>query len=123
MRPARAVLRRLAGAVLGGLLGAVTGVLVVATHGRWWSLVLGAAAAVAVTWALPRGAARIGFGLGLAAVVVWLSLVRPEGDLAIAGDARGYAVQALVGVVMVLAVLTAAPPRRSGLTDHPSGAP
>jgi hypothetical protein len=87
--------------------GAATGVAAVAVHGRWWGVVLATAAVVAALGALrPGWSTRLPFGIGFGAVVLRLAVARPEGDVVVAGDPRGYVVLALAFVVVVAAVAT-----------------
>ncbi len=104
-------------------LGLVLATMVVAVHGRWWSLMLAAATTLAVVLALPAGVARIGLAAGLAVGVGLATRTRPEGDYLVAADARGYLLEALVVVVVVGALVTLPGPRRSRLRDGPPPTP
>lgn len=93
--------------------GAVSGVAAVAVHGRWWGLGLATVAVLATLVALgPGWTTRLPFGLGFGLVVLRLAVARPEGDVAIAGDTRGYLVLLLTLVAVVVAVATLPRPGR-----------
>ena len=94
------------------LLGVFVGVCVVAVHSTAWGLVLGLATTAATLVALPAGApTRLPFGLAWGAIVVWLSVARPEGDYLVASDAAGYVVLIAVPVVVVASALGIRRPR------------
>lgn len=85
---------------LGGLaLGLATGVAAVAVHQYAWGLALAVAATLAVALFLRPGAARLAMAVGLAAVVLRGSLVRPEGDYLVLANASGWT---LIGAALAL---------------------
>jgi hypothetical protein len=109
----RALAAHLVALLVALLLGGVVAVSAVAVHrqvadGLPWGVVLAVVASVAVGW----GARRVwparptlasAYGLGWL-VVFGLALVgRPEGDYAIAADARGYL---LIGAALVMVAVT-----------------
>lgn len=104
--------------------GAVSAVAAVAVHGRWWGLVLAAAAIAATLVAVgPGWSTRLPFAAGFGAVVLRLSLTRPEGDFVLAADAQGYLMLALALVVAAFSVATLprpGPGRRRGSDRAPT---
>lgn len=93
------------------VVGLATGLASVALHQLWWGLLLSVLATATTMFALPAGWwSRLPFALGWVGVVGWLTVPRPEGDYAIAGDANGYALLAGALVVFVTGVATL--PRR-----------
>ena len=96
------------------LLGAVAGLSSVALHQRWWGLLLGVAATVATTVALPPGWwARLPFGVGWAGMVGYLMIPRDEGDYVVTEGPAGYALLALA-LGLIVAVLVTMPRRSAG---------
>lgn len=108
--------------LLACLIGAGTGIASIAVHQKavpW--LLLAVAAPLATAIALPRGWARVGFGLGWVAIVLLAVQTRPEGDYVISATASGYVLLGFALVLLVLAVATI-PVRRaeSGSETSPS---
>jgi hypothetical protein len=102
------------------VLGAAVGLAATWTHGRWWGLVLGAAATFAAELAAPRGPLRVAYAVGWIAASGYFLLARPEGDFVVGSNAIGYTFLGLGLVVVVLAVGTAAPRRRLPPEPGPS---
>ncbi|MQW75762.1 hypothetical protein GHK92_07745 [Nocardioides sp. dk4132] len=101
------------------LLGAATALATVAVHGHWWGLLLGLAATVATTIALPPGwTRRVAWAAGWVAMVGYLAVPRSEGDYVIAGDLAGYAVL-ITAAVVALGALATLPGRSSMRTRLP----
>ena len=95
--------------------GAVTAIASVAVHDKSWGwFLLAAAAPLAVTFAVPPGWPRGGFGLGWVGVLMVALLGRPEGDYVISSTARGYGLLGLGLVLLMLVVVTVPVHRRSG---------
>ena len=105
--------------VLGGgcavallVVGAAGGLAAVLLHQLGWGLLLGLAAALACTLALPRGWWRTAFTLGWAGAVAWAVVPRAEGDYLIPGNASGYLLMGGSFLVLLVALATSAPGRR-----------
>lgn len=104
------------------VVGAAGGLAAVLLHQRGWGLALGLAAAVASALALPRGWwSRVAFMLGWMGAVAWAAVPRPEGDYLIPANASGYALLAGSFVVLLVALATSGPTRRSH--DDPGESP
>jgi hypothetical protein len=97
-------------------LGAVVGLSAVWTHSRWWALALGAAATLTAELAAPRGLPRLAYAAGWLAASAYFLLARGEGDFVVGSNAVGYTFLGLGLVVLVLAVATVPPRRRTGPT-------
>mgnify|MGYP006189531841 CR=1 FL=1 len=84
------------------VLGAVVSLCTVLLHGYWWGLVLGVATTAAVLVALPGGWwSRLPAALGWVGVLALAGTERPEGDLLVTADVRGYALLVVGGIVLV----------------------
>ena len=91
------------------LVGASASLAVVVESGRWWGLLLGYAAVLAVVLACPPGwTTRLPFGLAYVVVLVAALIPRPEGDILISADVPGYLVLGL-GLLVMLATLSTLP--------------
>lgn len=89
------------------LAGVVSAVAAVAVHLRWWGLLLGVVAVLAVLMGLPTGwTTRLPYGVGFGLGIGRLAVTRPEGDIVITGNAAGYAVLVLGVAVVVASVAT-----------------
>jgi hypothetical protein len=95
------------------VVGAAGGLATVLLHQERWFLVLGLAAALASTLALPRGWRRTAFMLGWAGAVAWATVPRAEGDYLIPGNGSGYLLLGGSLVVLLLALATSGPGRRA----------
>ena len=97
------------------LLGAVVGLSTVWTHSRWWALALGGTATLVTEVAVPRGLPRLAYAAGWIAASGYFLLARGEGDFVVGSNPVGYTFLGLGLVVLVLAVATV-PPRRRTMT-------
>lgn len=103
--------------------GGISAAAAVAVHGRWWGLVLAAAAVLATLVAVGAGwSTRLPFAAGFGLVVLRLAIARPEGDYVLAGNAQGYLMLLLTLVVVAVAVATLPRPRlgRPARTSSPT---
>lgn len=115
-------LLRTAASVLTLLLGAATALPAVVLHGRPWGLGLGLLTAATLLAALPPGWwARLSFALGWAGLVGWAGTTRPEGDYLVAADVSGFVLLGAAPVLVVAALVTLPPPRRSRTVRGGSG--
>lgn len=89
------------------VVGLCSGVAVVVLHQTWVWLLLALVAAVATMIALGPGAARVGFALAWAVVVLRGTLTRPEGDYLVPANTRGWTLLA-ASLVLVMAALATA---------------
>lgn len=91
--------------------GAVIGTASALLHGYVWGLALGVVTTAALLVALPGGWwLRLSFALGWCLTVMGLSFKRPEGDLLVAADVRGYLLLG-AGVAVLMGGVV-------GLVDH-----
>lgn len=105
---------RLAAAVVLCGAGFVAAVAATLVHQQWWGLLLAAATGLGGVLALPaRWWTRLAYAAGWAGTVGWLTLPRTEGDYLIPSDASGYTLLILALVVLLAALVTLPPPRRS----------
>jgi hypothetical protein len=98
----RSVAARGAVAVLALAGGVVVGTASVLLHDYVWGLALGVAASWSLVWAVPGGWwRRLPFALGWCLAALVLADERPEGDLLVRADLRGYLLLG-AGVVVLL---------------------
>ncbi len=96
------------------VLGAAGGLAAVLLHQRGWGLALGLAAAAVAALALPRGWwSRLAFMLGWVGAVAYATPPRPEGDYLIPANASGYTLLGGSFVLLLVALATSGPARRS----------
>ena len=106
-------LRRAAYAVALLVLGAASGLASVVLHDKSWPwLLLALAAPFAMALAVPGGLLRLSFVAGWFVLLLFAVLGRPEGDYAIRGGSRGYALLMGGMVLLALAVATIRRPVR-----------
>ena len=105
---------RLATAIALCCAGFAVAVAATLVHQHWWGLVLAAATGLGGVLALPaRWWTRLSYAAGWAGTVGWLTLPRTEGDYLIPSDESGYLLLILALVVLMAALVTLPPPRRS----------
>lgn len=93
---------RLAVAVLAAVGGGLVATAVVVLHSYAWGLALGVVTSLAVLAAIPGGWwRRLSFALGWCLALLLLAPERPEGDLLIQADGKGYLLLAAGVVVLV----------------------
>ena len=98
--------------------GAAVGLATVALHPDWWGLLLGMAATSATLYALPPGWwLRTPFGLGVAVMIGFLTVPRPEGDYVVSADPNGYVLLGFAVAVLVVSVATLPRPRRAAAEE------
>ena len=106
--------------------GAGTGIAAVAVHDTAWGWPLAVLAVVAVVAALGQPWpwwARPLFCLPWGATVFALSMPRPDGDVVVSGDARGYGLLLVAVLVALVGVLSAARGRSRADAGEPPPAP
>jgi hypothetical protein len=101
------------------VVGGWTAVCAVALHGRTPWLVVAVAASALATWALPAGWPRFGFVVGWLVVLAVALLGRPEGDLLVAADWRGYTLLG-TGLILLTYVVATVPRRAAKPGNGPS---
>ncbi len=95
------------------VLGVGTGLASVLVHDKSWGwFVLASATPVLTSLVLPQGWLRSGFGLGWLLVLALAIWGRPEGDAALAADARGYGLYVVALVMITIVVATLPRPNR-----------
>lgn len=108
-------LTRWGAALLLALLGVGSGVAAAALHQRWWGLLLGLLAGVAVTIAVPAGwSRRVPWAAGWLVAVGLATSRRAEGDYLVPANAAGYALLIASLALAVAAMVSLPTPRRGG---------
>lgn len=100
-------------ALLALVVGAVSGVAGTVLHRQWWGLALALTTALVVLAWLPAGAVRLAFAVGWCVPVLRGALSLPSGGFLVASDDLGWSFLAGSGVLLVAAILTLAPGRRT----------